>query len=57
MSTDDVALNEAAAIDFRKVAGHDYTRRDLAIVRAIIENHAEDLQRFASAAIRASDEA
>jgi uncharacterized protein YutE (UPF0331/DUF86 family) len=44
-------------VGFRNVALHDYTRLDLAIVRAIIEKHAEDLLRFASAAIRVSHEA
>ena len=40
-------------VGFRNVAVHSYTRIDLAIVRAIIERHADDLLRFSSAAIRA----
>ena len=40
-------------VGFRNVAVHSYTRIDLAIVRAIIEQHADDLLRFSSAAIRA----
>lgn len=38
---------------FRNGAVRSYTRIDLAIVRAIIERHADDLLRFSSAAIRA----
>jgi uncharacterized protein YutE (UPF0331/DUF86 family) len=39
-------------IGFRNVAVHDYTRLDLAIVRAIVEKQMDDLARFSSAAIR-----
>jgi uncharacterized protein YutE (UPF0331/DUF86 family) len=39
-------------VGFRNVAVHDYTRLDLAIVRAIIDKQMDDLARFSSAAIR-----
>ncbi len=39
-------------IGVRNVAVHDYTRLDLAIVRAIVERQMDDLARFSSAAIR-----
>ena len=43
-------------VGFRNVAVHDYTRLSLAIVRAIIEKHLDDLVRFSSEAVRkASD--
>jgi uncharacterized protein YutE (UPF0331/DUF86 family) len=41
-------------VGFRNVAVHDYTRLSLPIVRAIVENHLEDLLAFSSAAIRSS---
>ena len=43
-------------VGFRNVAVHDYIRLSLAIVRAIIEKHLDDLVRFSSEAVRkASD--
>jgi uncharacterized protein YutE (UPF0331/DUF86 family) len=52
----DAALAERLLrmVGFRNVAVHDYTRLDLAIVRAIIEKHLDDLLRFSTAAIRAT---
>lgn len=39
-------------VGFRNVAVHDYTRLDLAIVRAIVVRHVADLDRFAAESIR-----
>ncbi len=39
-------------VGFRNVAVHDYTRLSLPIVRAIVENHLDDLLAFSGAAIR-----
>ncbi len=52
----DTALAERLLrmVGFRNVAVHDYTQLDLAIVRAIVEKHLDDLLRFSSAAIRAT---
>ena len=41
-------------VGFRNVAVRDYTRLELAIVRAIIEKQLGDLLRFSSGAIRAT---
>ena len=50
----DTALAEVLKrmVGFRNVAVHDYTRLDLAIVRAIVARHVADLDRFATESIR-----
>jgi uncharacterized protein YutE (UPF0331/DUF86 family) len=39
-------------VGFRNIAVHDYVRLDLEIVQSIIEQHLDDLGRFASESIR-----
>jgi uncharacterized protein YutE (UPF0331/DUF86 family) len=39
-------------VGFRNVAVHDYTRLNLAVVRAIVEKHMDDLVSFSSGALR-----
>lgn len=50
----DSALADAltAMVGFRNVAVHDYMRLSLDVVRAIVEQHTEDLLGFASASLR-----
>jgi uncharacterized protein YutE (UPF0331/DUF86 family) len=48
-----MATNLKGMVGFRNVAVHDYTRLNLEIVRAIIEERVEDLLRFSNAMVRA----
>lgn len=49
-----LAASLKGMVGFRNVAVHDYTRLDLAIVRAIIERHLDDLLRLANTALRSA---
>jgi uncharacterized protein YutE (UPF0331/DUF86 family) len=49
----DLADGLKRMVGFRNIAVHDYARVDLEIVRAIVERHLGDLERFAEESIRA----